>query len=364
MILESNLKQNIIPVEQWGIFPAQAPIIIAGPCSAESESQVLETAQGLNSFGVRVFRAGIWKPRTRPGGFEGVGPVGLEWFKRVKADFGMKVCTEVASGVHVAECLNAGIDMLWLGARTTANPFLVQEIASALKGSDIPVLVKNPAAQDMDLWIGALERLSLAGVRKLGVIHRGFATSEAIAYRNDPGWNIAIELRTRYPELPFFFDPSHIAGDRKYLAELSQRAIDLGIDGMMIESHIHPETALSDASQQLTPSALGQMLENICVRRKDSLHNDNLASLRARIDVIDESILRSLKARMDVSREIGEFKKEHNMAILQTSRWDEVLASMVKKGKEYGLSENFIKTVFSAVHQESVSAQDEILRNK
>lgn len=357
-------KFNLIPVEKWGIFPAQAPMIIAGPCSAESEMQVLETAQGLDSLGIKVFRAGIWKPRTRPGGFEGVGSVGLEWLKRVKSDFGMKVCTEVASGVHVTECLNAGIDMLWLGARTTANPFLVQEIASALKGSDIPVLVKNPAAQDMDLWIGALERLSLAGVRKLGVIHRGFATSEAIAYRNDPGWNIAIELRTRYPELPFFFDPSHIAGDRKYLAELSQRAMDLGLDGMMIESHIRPETALSDASQQLTPSALGQMLENICVRSKDSLHNDILASLRTRIDVIDENILRSLKARMDVSREIGEFKKENNMAILQTSRWDEVLASMVKKGGEYGLSESFIKSIFGAVHQESVATQDEILRKK
>lgn len=351
-------------MEQWGIFPAQSPMIIAGPCSAESETQVLETAQGLNTLGIKVFRAGIWKPRTRPGGFEGVGSVGLEWLQLVKSECGMKVCTEVASGAHVEECLNAGIDMLWLGARTTANPFLVQEIASALAGSDVPVLIKNPAAPDIDLWIGALERLNLAGVRKLGVIHRGFATSETIAYRNDPGWNIAIELRTRYPELPFFFDPSHIAGDRKYLAELSQRAMDLGLDGMMIESHIHPETALSDASQQLTPSALGQMLENICVRCKENLHNDGLSSLRARIDVIDENILRSLKARMDVSREIGEFKKEHNMAILQTSRWDEVLASMIEKGKECGMSEDFIKAVFSAVHQESVAIQDGILSKK
>lgn len=351
-------------MKQWGIFSAQVPMIIAGPCSAESESQVLDTAQGLDAIGIKVFRAGIWKPRTRPGGFEGIGSAGLEWLKRVKSEYGMKICTEVASGAHVAECLDAGLDMLWLGARTTANPFLVQEIASALKGSDVPVLVKNPAAPDIELWIGALERLNLAGVRKLGVIHRGFATSETMAYRNDPGWSIAVELRTRYPEIPFFFDPSHIAGDRKYLAELSQRAMDLGIDGMMIESHIHPEAALSDALQQLTPSALGQMLENICVRSNDSLHHDILASLRARIDIIDENILRSLKARMDVSREIGEFKKEHNMSILQTSRWDEVLASMVKKGMGYGLSENFIKTLFNSVHQESVTVQDEILSRK
>jgi chorismate mutase len=233
---------------------------IAGPCSAESEEQVMETARGLAAFGIHVFRAGIWKPRTHPGSFEGVGAPGLRWLRRVKQELGMWVCTEVASEKHVLECIKYGVDMVWIGARTSANPFLMQEIADALEGTDIPVLVKNPVNPDIDLWIGALERLNRAGLRRLGVIHRGFSTSAPIPYRNDPGWKIAIEMRTRYPRLAFFADPSHMAGDRKYLQELSQRAMDLGLDGLMVESHCNPDCALSDAKQQLTPRDLQTLL--------------------------------------------------------------------------------------------------------
>ncbi len=357
-------KLDLIPVEEWGFFTLPKPMIIAGPCSAETPGQVLETAKGLHALGIHVFRAGIWKPRTHPGSFEGIGAEGLKWLQEVKKAYGMKVCTEVASERHVFECIKHGVDMVWIGARTTANPFLVQEIAEALSGTDIPVLVKNPVNPDIDLWIGALERLNMAGIRKLGVIHRGFSTSEKIPYRNDPGWNVAIELRTRYPQLPFFADPSHMGGKREYLLELSQRALDLGLDGLMIESHCSPDKALSDAAQQLTPEDLGILLGEIRVRNKETADAKDLAELRARIDVIDENILFNLKARMDVSRRIGLFKKEHNVAILQTSRWDQVLDAMIDKGREYALSEEFIRTVFNAIHEESVSTQNEVLSEK
>ena len=245
---------DTIPVSQWGFFDETIPpLVIAGPCSAESELQVMMTAKGLHEFGIHVYRAGIWKPRTHPGSFEGVGSKGLKWLQKVKNEYGMKVCTEVANEKHVYECLKYGIDMVWIGARTTANPFLVQEIADALHDTDIPVLVKNPVSPDLDLWIGALERLNAAGIRKLGVIHRGFTPLQKIPYRNEPGWGIAVELRTRFPEIPFFADPSHMGGSRKYLQELSQRAMDLGLDGLMIESHCDPSCALSDAKQQLIP---------------------------------------------------------------------------------------------------------------
>lgn len=359
---------DLIPISEWGIFPASRPLVIAGPCSAESERQVMETAEGLAAAGVRVFRAGIWKPRTHPGCFEGIGEPGLKWLRKVQREFGMKVCTEVASKEHVDRCFEHGIDMVWIGARTTANPFLVQELADALRDISLPVLVKNPVSPDLDLWIGAVERLSRAGVRKLGVVHRGFTSMQAIPYRNDPGWRIAIEFRTRYPEMPFFADPSHMGGDRRYIQELSQRAMDLGLEGLMIESHCQPECALSDARQQLTPAALGAMLrDQIVVRNPDSQaadYRENIEQLRARIDVIDENLLSLIKARMDISREIGQYKRDHNIAILQMKRWDSLIDNMLRKGSKDGLEERFLRSLFNDIHEESVRVQNEVLSEK
>ena len=357
-------KLDIVPVGEWGFFTLPRPMVIAGPCSAESELQLMDTARGLAERGIHVFRAGIWKPRTHPGSFEGVGTPGLKWLRRVKEETGMKVCTEVATEKHVYECLKYGVDMVWIGARTSANPFLMQEIADALQDTDIPVLVKNPVNPDLDLWIGALERLNQAGVRKLGVIHRGFSTTGSKPYRNAPGWQIAIELRTRYPDLPFFADPSHMGGDRKYLLELSQKAMDLGLEGLMVESHCNPAKALSDAKQQLTPPDLLDLLESLCIREKDSGDKDyreGIDQLRAQIDLIDEGLLGNFGARMDVSRKIGAYKRDHNVAILQTSRWEEVLAGMKEKARAYGLSEKFIEDAFNAIHEEYVRVQNEVL---
>ena len=361
----ANKNLELIPLYEWGMFTEPRPSVIAGPCSAETEEQVMQTAAQLKEFGINVFRAGIWKPRTHPGCFEGVGTPGLKWMQRAKRELGLKIATEVASEKHVFECLKYGVDLVWLGARTTANPFLVQEIADALKDTDIPVLVKNPVNPDLDLWIGALERLNRAGIKKLGVIHRGFSTSDKIKYRNNPDWQIAIELRSRYPQLPFFVDPSHMAGSRDYIREISQRSLDLGFEGLMIESHCDPSCALSDAKQQLTPAQLEDLLYNqIIVRDADSdspQWKDNIDQLRAKIDIIDENILYALGSRMKVSRQIGEYKKNNNIAILQASRWDAVLEQVVAKGMEYGLDEKFITTVFNAIHEASVEAQNEIL---
>ena len=357
---------DIIPGSEWGFFTLPRPMCIAGPCSAETEEQVMETAKGLHAFGIHVYRAGIWKPRTHPGSFEGVGTPGLKWLKKVKETYGMKVCTEVATEKHVLECIKYGVDVIWIGARTSANPFLMQEIADALSGTDIPVLVKNPVNPDLDLWIGALERLNRAGIRKLGVIHRGFSTSAPIPYRNDPGWKIAIELRTRYPQLAFFADPSHMAGDRKYLQELSQRAMDLGLDGLMVESHCDPSCAWSDAKQQLTPRDLQTLLESLVIRDNTSdneAYKEGIDALRTRIDVIDENLLKLLKDRMDVSRQIGRYKKEHNVAILQAGRWEHLLADMVARGAKLGLSEASIRAIMTAIHDESVRVQNEILES-
>ena len=361
----ANKNLELIPLYEWGMFTEPRPSVIAGPCSAETEEQVMQTAAQLKEFGINVFRAGIWKPRTHPGCFEGVGTPGLKWMQRAKRELGLKIATEVASEKHVFECLKYGVDLVWLGARTTANPFLVQEIADALKDTDIPVLVKNPVNPDLDLWIGALERLNRAGIKKLGVIHRGFSTSDKIKYRNTPDWQIAIELRSRYPQLPFFVDPSHMAGSRDYIREISQRSLDLGFEGLMIESHCDPSCAMSDAKQQLTPAQLEDLLYNqITVRDADSdspQWKDNIDQLRAKIDIIDENILYALGSRMKVSRQIGEYKKNNNIAILQASRWDAVLEQVVAKGMEYGLNEKFITTVFNAIHEASVEAQNEIL---
>lgn len=361
----ADKKLDIVPLYEWGMFTEPRPSVVAGPCSAETEEQVMETAKGLKEMGINVYRAGIWKPRTHPGSFEGVGAPGLKWMQRAKKEYGLKISTEVASEKHVFECLKYGVDLVWLGARTTANPFLVQEIADALKDTDIPVLVKNPVNPDIDLWIGALERLNRAGIRKLGVIHRGFSTADKIKYRNDPQWQMAIELRSRHPELPFFVDPSHMAGSKEYIQELSQRSLDLGFEGLMIESHCNPSCALSDAKQQLTPDELSDLLYNkITVRDSDSDSKEwkeNIDQLRAKIDILDENLLYTLGARMKVSRQIGEYKRANNVAILQTSRWDKVLAKVVAKGQDYDLPEDFIKEVFNAIHEASVEIQNKVI---
>lgn len=359
---------DLIPLSEWGFFTLPRPCVIAGPCSAEHEQQILDTAKGLREIGINVFRAGIWKPRTHPGCFEGIGVPGLKWLQKVKQETGMKVSTEVASGKHVYECIKHGIDMVWIGARTTANPFLVQEIAEALQNTDIPVLVKNPVSADIDLWIGALERLNAMGVKKLGVIHRGFTSMNKIMYRNEPGWQIAIELRSRYPELPFFCDPSHMGGSTDFIEEISQRALDLGLEGLMVESHCNPSCALSDAKQQLIPCELGDMLENkLVVREHDSdnlEYKENIYQLREKIDVIDENLLALMSSRMKISEQIGEYKKTNNISILQTGRWDELLSKMVKKGAGCGLSEHFVVELFNAIHEESVQVQNRILEGK
>lgn len=364
----ANKKLELVPLYDWGMFTEPRPSVVAGPCSAETEEQVMETARGLKEMGINVYRAGIWKPRTHPGSFEGIGTEGLRWMQRARKEFGLKIATEVASERHVMECIKFGVDLVWIGARTTANPFLVQEIADALKDTDIPVLVKNPVNPDLELWIGSLERLNRAGVKKLGVIHRGFSTFEKIKYRNDPQWQIAIELRSRYPELPFFVDPSHMGGSTEYIREISQRSLDLGFEGLMIESHCNPSCAMSDAKQQLTPDQLSDLLYNqIAVRDADSdspQWKENIDQLRAKIDVIDENLLYVLASRMKVSRQIGQYKKDNNIAILQASRWDSVLAKVVEKGADYELSEKFLTAVFNAIHEASVEAQNEIISGR
>ena len=355
-------KFETVPLNDWGFFHLPPrPCVVAGPCSAESEEQVMETARGLKAIGINVFRAGIWKPRTHPGCFEGAGVPGLKWMQKVRREYGMRICTEVANERHVFECLKHGVDMVWLGARTTANPFLVQEIAEALRDTDIPVLVKNPVNPDLDLWIGAFERLAAQGVRKLGAIHRGVSSVSKIKYRNLPQWEMAVELRSRYPELPMFADPSHMGGKREYIFELSQRAMDLGLDGLMIESHCDPSCALSDAAQQLTPSALIELLESLVVRdamTSDEEFNEKLSRLRAQIDVLDENLIFTLASRMKVSRSIGDLKKENSVAIVQPSRWDEVLDKAAASAAAYGLDTEFIRRIFNTIHEASVAEQN------
>ena len=349
--MEMKLESILLP----GVND-ERPLVIAGPCSAETEEQVMETARLLASKGVKIFRAGIWKPRTKPGGFEGVGVEGLAWLKRVKKETGMYVATEVATQQHVFEALKAGIDMLLIGARTTVNPFAVQEIADALKGVDIPVLIKNPVNPDLELWIGAIERIYGAGIRKIGAIHRGFSSYDKKIYRNLPLWHIPIELRRRMPDLPIICDPSHIGGKRELIAPLCQQAMDLSFDGLIVESHCNPDCAWSDASQQVTPDVLDYVI-NLLVIRDVTQTTENLAALRGQIDTIDEQLLELLAKRMRISKEIGVYKKEHNMPILQSPRYSEILEKRSAMGKTLELSPEFVKEILTEIHEESVRQQ-------
>lgn len=351
------------------LFPqfadSEEPLIIAGPCSAETREQTLSTARQLAANGIKIFRAGIWKPRTKPGGFEGVGAPALEWLREVKAETGMLVSCEVATRAHVTEALAAGVDMLWIGARTSANPFAMQEIADTLSElkADVPVLVKNPVNPDIELWIGALQRIYNAGIRRLGVIHRGFSVYGKHLYRNVPQWHIPIEMRLRFPALPIIVDPSHIGGKRELIAPLSQQALDMGFNGLIIESHCDPDCAWSDAAQQLTPEVLNFILHTLVIRsEKES--TESLALLRQQIDRIDTELLEILSKRMEVSREIGRYKKQHRMPVVQATRYNDVIATRVNAGTEMQMDADFLKTILLAIHDESVRQQIEIINDR
>jgi len=342
---------------------AKRPLVIAGPCSAETEEQVMTTAKELAAVGVKIFRAGVWKPRTKPGGFEGVGSPALKWLMQAKKETGMYMATEVATEKHVYEALKYGIDILWIGARTVANPFAVQEIADTLKGVDIPILIKNPVNPDLELWIGALERLYNAGIRRLGVIHRGFSINDKTVYRNIPHWHIPIELKRRFPTLPVLCDPSHIGGARNLIFKISQQAMDLNYAGLIIESHCAPDEAWSDKDQQITPAALKEILNTIVIR--DTVQTtEDLSVLREQIDDLDNDLLQLLAKRMRVSREIGQYKLEHNMPILQTQRYDQILTDRAYQGERMEMSGDFIKQVLEAIHSESVRQQMVIMERE
>ncbi len=342
------------------------PMLIAGPCSAETEEQTLETAHQLAAQGVKIFRAGIWKPRTRPGAFEGVGTKGLPWLKRVKEETGMFVSVEVANANHVYEALKFGVDMLWIGARTTANPFAVQEVADALSGVDKPVLIKNPVNPDLELWIGAIERVNRAGVKMIGAIHRGFSTYDKTVYRNNPEWQIPIELRRRIPNLPIITDPSHISGKSEMIAEISQEAMDLNFDGLIIESHMCPEKAWSDASQQVTPERLGEIKNSLVVRRSSigDTPRVTLDELRMKIDKLDKQLLETLKKRMKVSESIGKYKYDNNITILQTRRYDEVMNNRRRQAEDAGLNPEFVVKVYEHIHEESINRQNKVMNKE
>ncbi|OIQ28767.1 MAG: 3-deoxy-7-phosphoheptulonate synthase [Bacteroidetes bacterium MedPE-SWsnd-G2] len=345
-------------------FGLDHPLVIAGPCSAETEDQVLKIAHQLKDSDATVLRAGIWKPRTRPGNFEGVGALGLKWLKRAKDETGMMTTTEVANANHVDLALENDIDILWIGARTTVNPFVVQDIADALKGTDKTVLIKNPVNPDLSLWLGAVERFYTADVKNLGVIHRGFSTYEKTRYRNNPEWQIAIELQNRFPDLPLILDPSHIAGRRDIIFDLCQTALDLNFDGLMVETHFDPDNAWSDAAQQITPTTLIQIMEDLRIRKvtdEAADYRNKINTCRTQIDVADHQLIEMLGKRMKISDEIGKLKKEHNVAVLQTKRWNEILGKMILQGEDKNLSEEFILKVFKAIHQESINHQKKII---
>lgn len=363
--MKNNL--DIVPLKSW-IDTGDQPLIISGPCSAETEEQVVSTAHLLANTGkVHVLRAGIWKPRTRPGEFEGIGSVGLQWLKRAKEETGLLTSTEVATAKHVEEALAAGIDILWIGARSTANPFTVQEIADALQGVDVPVLVKNPINPDFALWLGALERINRAGIKKLGAIHRGFSSFEKTAFRNEPMWDIAIQLKSACPDLPIINDPSHICGNRELIPYISQKAMDMDLQGLIVESHIDPSVAWTDAKQQLTPAALAEMLDNLSVRHAKSdnpIFDDQLADLRKQIDKLDDAILQQIGDRMKIAEKIGEYKRDNNVTILQMNRWDEIVSKRLQLAKALSLSDDFASKYLELLHNESIRKQNEVMNIK
>ena len=347
-------------------FKLNHPLVIAGPCSAETEDQVLKIAHDLKDTDVSIYRAGIWKPRTRPGMFEGVGAIGLKWLDKVKKETGLLTATEVANASHVKLALEYDIDVLWIGARSTVSPFIVQEIADALEGTDKIVLVKNPVNPDLALWLGGIERLYSANIKKLGVIHRGFSTYEKSKYRNNPEWQLPIELQNRFPDIPLICDPSHIAGRRDILQDISQTALDLNFDGLMIETHIDPDNAWSDAAQQITPSVLVKMMNDLKIRTltsEEADYTNQLNTLRTQIDVIDHGLLETLGKRMKVAVSIGELKKKKNVADLQTKRWNDILGNMILEGEKKGLSEEFVLRMFKAIHQESINNQEKVINS-
>jgi len=356
--------ENKKELRSWlDAFGLDHPLVIAGPCSAETESQLLKIAHQLKDSDATVLRAGIWKPRTRPGNFEGVGALGLKWLQKAKEETGMLTTTEVANPHHVELALKHDVDILWIGARTTVSPFIVQDIADALKGTDKTVLIKNPVNPDLALWLGAVERFYTADVKNLGVIHRGFSTYEKTRYRNNPEWQIAIDLQNRFPDLPLILDPSHIAGRRDIIHDLSQTALDLNYDGLMVETHYDPDNAWSDAAQQITPERLVQMMVDLKIREEEGSaveYQNKLNTLRTQIDVVDHQLIESLGKRMKISDDIGLLKKENNVSILQTKRWNEILGKMILEGEQNNLSEEFILRVFKAIHQESINHQKKV----
>ena len=370
-IKQANIKiksmENKKEMRQWLTnFDLDHPLVIGGPCSAETEEQVLKIAHELKDTDVTVYRAGIWKPRTRPGMFEGVGAIGLGWLKKVKEETGLLTATEVANKDHVKLALDNDVDILWIGARSTVSPFIMQEIADALEGTDKIVLVKNPVNPDLALWLGGVERLYTANIKNLGLIHRGFSTYEKTKYRNIPEWQIAIEVKNKFPDLPMICDPSHIGGKRDMIFDISQAALDLNFDGLMIETHADPDNAWSDAAQQVTPTRLVEIMNDLKVRKvttDEEVYQQALSNLRAQIDVIDETLLDTLGKRMKTAVEIGTIKKDNNVAVLQNRRWNEILGKMILEGQERNLSEEFILRVFKAVHQESINQQEKIINS-
>jgi chorismate mutase len=360
--------ENNSELRKWlDDFKLSHPLVIAGPCSAETEEQVLDIARQLKDSDVSIYRAGIWKPRTRPGGFEGVGAIGLKWLQKAKVETGLLMAVEVANATHVKLALEHDIDVLWIGARTTVNPFAVQEIADALENTDKIVLIKNPVNPDLGLWLGGVERLYNAGIKKLGVIHRGFSTYEKTKYRNIPEWQLAIELHDRFPTLPIICDPSHITGRREMIQQVSQQALDLNYDGLMIETHNNPDAAWSDAAQQVTPQKLKEILANLVVRKKTvegDAFNNKLSSLRLTIDEYDTKLIQLIGKRMRIADEIGALKKESNVAILQNRRWKEILEKMKTEGVEENLGDDFILQFFRAIHQESINHQQNVINKQ
>ena len=355
-----ELFNDLQPITFPGVDPNQ-PLIIAGPCSAESEEQVLTTAHQLAQNGVKIFRAGIWKPRTKPGGFEGVGLKGLLWMHQVKKETGMYTATEVATHEHVNAALDAGIDLLWIGARTAANPFAMQDIADALRGhEEVPVLVKNPVNPDLELWIGGIQRIYNAGIRKLGAIHRGFSAYGKHIYRNDPQWHIPVELHRRIPDITIICDPSHMGGKRELISPIAQQSLDMGVDGLMIECHCNPDAAWSDAKQQVTPDVLEYIL-SLLVVRSETCTTEGITTLRKQIDELDNQLMELMAKRMRVCREIGQYKKEHNMTVLQTARYSEILEKRGAQGALCGMDSQFVTKVFEQIHEESVRQQIEII---